>query len=385
MPPRPQEIPPFRIVTIASNKGGVGKTTVATNLAIYARALREELPVLLLGFDDQSVIDRMLEPEGRAPGRDMLEAVRSGDLGSAIRLGQYGVHYVPTSPAVGELKSELREPLALRELLLAAGWSGLVIVDTKSDLELLTRSALAASDLAILPVADQTSLGEAGRIFALLESWDRPPECARVLLSLVDRRIKYRDGESADVLALLVAAVRRRGHPLFETFVSRSWKVESLVTNPEERARSILHGAKDSLVHSQMLHLFEEVMAALETATAPTAPTAEPPPQPQLIDVEELLGGPQVVPAEAKRRECRRGARRPLEQRVSLFREAEPSILVLRARDVSETGIGLEGHPVLRPGERLHVALGAPDDEPTLVWARVVRSDRNAGTALEFE
>ncbi len=44
--PRPQDRErdsrPFQVLTVTSNKGGVGKTTVATNLAVYLRALRED-------------------------------------------------------------------------------------------------------------------------------------------------------------------------------------------------------------------------------------------------------------------------------------------------------------------------------------------------------
>ncbi len=42
------------IVTISSEKGGVGKTTLATNLAIYLKALHEDLPVTLLSFDNHA-------------------------------------------------------------------------------------------------------------------------------------------------------------------------------------------------------------------------------------------------------------------------------------------------------------------------------------------
>ena len=68
----------FRVLTVTSNKGGVGKTTLATNLAVYIRALREDLPILVVGLDDQTMIDRMfaLEPPGHSAGRGLGSAQR---------------------------------------------------------------------------------------------------------------------------------------------------------------------------------------------------------------------------------------------------------------------------------------------------------------------
>src|SRR5512145_791474 len=56
------------VVAVSSNKGGVGKTTLAANLAVYARALREDLPVLVVGLDDQRSLDRMFGLRPPQPG-----------------------------------------------------------------------------------------------------------------------------------------------------------------------------------------------------------------------------------------------------------------------------------------------------------------------------
>ena len=251
-------------LVLYTGKGGVGKTTVAANLAVYLRALREDLPILLLGLDEQPLIDRMFAIGPRVPAPNVAGALREGSFVSAVRLGQYGVHYVPTSPRISELKSEIVDVFHLHKALLRTSWHGLVIIDTKSDFEILTRNAIAASDLSIVVVKDQGSLHEAGRVFELLGRWERGPDRGRVLLSLMDLRVKYGDEGTRDILALLLSEIRGRGYPHFPTFISRSPKIESLYTNPSGHALSILHGAHGSLVHRQMRQLANDVLEALE-------------------------------------------------------------------------------------------------------------------------
>jgi cellulose biosynthesis protein BcsQ len=255
------------VIAVTSNKGGVGKTTLATNLAVYLRALDETTPILIAGFDDQPAIDRMFALEPATRGPQITQALRHGNLAPAIRLGQYGVHYVPSSRDIAELKREISSPWYLQSVLLETAWSGLVVLDTKSDFEVLTRNAIAAADLTLVVVKDQASLLEAERVFELFREWRRPFDRARIVLSLVDLRISFRGSEAEDVLNLLLMEIRQRGLPLLDTFLSRSPKVESLYTNPEGRALSILHGAPGTPVHRQMQRLAEDVLALLPPRT----------------------------------------------------------------------------------------------------------------------
>lgn len=256
----------LQVVSVVSNKGGVGKTTVATNLAIFIRAIAEDLPILLIGLDDQTIVDRMFALDPQLPAQTSVEALLSGDLDSAVRPGHYGVHYVPSPVDLRELRARIRDLDHLRSVLEASGWRGLVIIDTKSDLDVLTRNAIAASDLTIAVVKDHQSLLEAKKVFDLVGGWGRPRERVRVLLSLVDRRVRYEPGETRDVLALLVLAIRERGYPLFETFISRSPKIESLYTNDRGSAGSILHDAPGSLIADQMHQLALDVLAVLRAS-----------------------------------------------------------------------------------------------------------------------
>ena len=264
--PQPASSRRVRVLTVSSNKGGVGKTTVAANLAIYFRALREDVPVLVVGLDDQGTLDRMFRLRASSPGEGNLKhafAERSFDR--VIQLGQYGVHFVPSPPDLISLKARAEDPRTLERILVRTAFEGIAIFDTKSDLEALTQNALRAADRVLVPVADWASLEEASKLFTLL-AHDRRQARARVLLTLADGRTRIDDREH-DLRLRLETELDLRGFPRCNAWLSRSPRVEALNSGSGEPL-SILHHAQGTNVHRQMRVLAEEVLSELDVAPA---------------------------------------------------------------------------------------------------------------------
>src|SRR5574340_737709 len=134
------------VVTISSEKGGVGKTTLATNLAIFLKALHEDLPVSILSFDNHFTIDKMFEIKGQPPNGSVADFLQGAPGADLLHTGQYGVNYIPSSKSLNDLKHAFAGPLILAGLLAASRIPGILIIDTRPDLDVLTQNALFAAD-----------------------------------------------------------------------------------------------------------------------------------------------------------------------------------------------------------------------------------------------
>jgi len=155
-----------RLVVIANQKGGVGKTTTAINLAVaLAQAIQASpnLPILLIDLDPQGNATSGLMPPGelaglKASAKTIYEAIIGRiDVADALRRIRESIFLLPSGPdlvgAEVELATTEGRERRLKELLapLRSQYS-FILVDTPPSLGLLTLNAMVAADSILVPM-----------------------------------------------------------------------------------------------------------------------------------------------------------------------------------------------------------------------------------------
>jgi chromosome partitioning protein len=144
-----------RVVAIANQKGGVGKTTTAVNLAVALAQSGQR--VLLIDLDPQGNATSGLTPEPIKSGAIYDSLVNRTPLSQVTRESRPSLYLAPSSTDLVGAEIELatmegRERRLKAELSEESQKYNFVLIDTPPSLGLLTLNALVAADSVLVPM-----------------------------------------------------------------------------------------------------------------------------------------------------------------------------------------------------------------------------------------
>jgi len=257
---------PSKVIAVANQKGGVGKTTTAVNLAACLAATGKR--VLL--FD--------LDPQANATSGLGLEKIE-GDSAYRVLLGEGNLldkvkrtafehlEIIPSEVDLCGADVELarsenhlqRVALALRPVV-ESGRFDLILVDCPPSLGILTLNAFAAADGLLVPLQCEyyalEGVSMMNRVLTQLREGGVNPrlEILGVVMTMYDGRTKLSQEVVSEVRGLL-------GDRVFETMIPRSTKL----AEAPSFGKPIIHYDKYSAGAAAYEVLAQEVLARLNS------------------------------------------------------------------------------------------------------------------------
>jgi chromosome partitioning protein len=220
-----------RIITVANQKGGVGKTTTAINLATALAAIGEQ--VLIIDLDPQGNASTGLGIDRRERATSSYDVI-TGVMGiddAAIATAVPGLSIVPSTLDLLGVEMEiagapdrvLRLRNALRDSALGPNAYSYVLIDCPPSLNLLTLNSMAAAHSVLVPL--QCEFFALEGLSQLLETVEQVRRTINPDLVIQGIVLTMYDGRN-NLANQVVDDVRRHlGDKVYQTIIPRNVRV----------------------------------------------------------------------------------------------------------------------------------------------------------------